>query len=96
VVISISTNKGTHTTTSTRLLKLDFGGEVFDSPGIKQLGLPAIERKELSGLFREFRDKTGLCEFHDCSHIYKEHCAIKESVASGKISEQRYGSYVRI
>jgi ribosome biogenesis GTPase len=49
--VSDSTNKGKHTTTSTRLLKLSFGGEVFDSPGINSRYF-RYSKKELPGLFR--------------------------------------------
>ena len=93
--VSGSTNKGTHTTTSTRLLKLP-GGEVFDSAGIKQFGLLDIRKHELSGLFREFRDRASRCRFSRCSHIEEGQCAVKEALAEGEIVPERYESYVRI
>ncbi|MEQ8220770.1 MAG: ribosome small subunit-dependent GTPase A [Candidatus Eremiobacterota bacterium] len=94
--VSDSTNKGKHTTTSTRLLKLSFGGEVFDSPGIKQFGISDISKKELPGLFREFKNKINLCKYPDCSHIEEENCAVKEALLSGEICRARYDTYVRI
>ena len=94
--ISDSTNKGRHTTTSKKLLTLSFGGEVLDAPGIKQLGLLDITRRELPELFPEFRDKLPLCRFSDCTHIFEENCGIKEAVDRGNISLQRYKSFLRI
>lgn len=94
--VSSSTNKGKHTTTSTRLLKLSFGGEVFDSPGIKQFGLSDISKRELPGLFREFKDRINFCKYPDCSHIEEENCAVKEALLSGEICRTRYDTYVRI
>jgi len=94
--ISDSTNKGRHTTTSKKLLTLSFGGEVLDAPGIKQLGLLDINKRELPELFPEFRDKLHLCRFSDCTHTFEENCGIKEAVDSGNISLQRYESFLRI
>ena len=94
--ISESTNKGRHTTTSKKLHSLSFGGEVLDAPGIKQLGLIDVNKKELSAFFPEFRHKSLFCSFSDCSHVYEKNCAIKKEVAAGNISKKRYDSYVRI
>lgn len=94
--VSASSNKGTHTTRSTRLIKLTSGGEVFDCPGFRQFGLLDVSRAELPNLFREFRDAAKLCRFPDCSHIEEEGCAVKKAVEGGAIGRERYESYLRI
>lgn len=94
--VSASTNKGRHTTTSKRLFKFSFGGEVLDAPGIKQLGLPSIKKSDLAGLFPEFRDKISLCRFSNCTHIEESDCAVIEALNKGEITQKRYDSFVRI
>ncbi len=92
--VSESTEKGRHTTTTAQLLKLDFGGWVVDTPGIRQFELWDIIPEEVEGFFAEFHPYVHLCGFPDCTHTHEERCAIKEAVARRQISERRYVSYL--
>jgi ribosome biogenesis GTPase len=49
--ISGYTGKGIHTTTSARRYKLDIGGEVIDTPGVKLFGLWNVTRENLLEFF---------------------------------------------
>jgi ribosome biogenesis GTPase len=92
--VSETTQKGRHTTTTSQLLKLDFGGWVVDTPGIRQFSLWDIIPEEVEGFFIEFRPYVHLCAFPDCTHTHEERCAIKRAVKRRQISVQRYVSYL--
>jgi ribosome biogenesis GTPase len=92
--VSETTQKGRHTTTTAQLLKLDFGGWVVDTPGIRQFQLWDIIPEEVEGFFPEFRPFVPLCAYPDCTHTHEDRCAIKKAVGRRQISEHRYISYL--
>ncbi len=94
--INIVLGRGRHTTTAAQLLKLDFGGYVVDTPGIRQLELPNIDRGDLEMYFVEFVPRVATCKFANCSHIHEIGCTIKRAVEEGQIDPERYESYVRM
>jgi ribosome biogenesis GTPase / thiamine phosphate phosphatase len=94
--VSDWSGKGQHTTTFAEMFDLPFGGRIIDTPGVKEFGLIDIEREELSHYFPEMRAVLGDCRFNNCLHINEPGCAVKEAVASQRISEDRYISYVTI
>ena len=72
----------------------DFGGWVVDTPGIRQFDVWDIMPEEVEGYFVEFRPLVPLCAFPDCTHTHEQHCAVKEAVENGLVSERRYVSYL--
>jgi ribosome biogenesis GTPase / thiamine phosphate phosphatase len=94
--LSIGTDKGTHTTTASRLFHLDGGGNLIDSPGIREFHLTHIDKDSLIEYFIEFRSFLGECKFRNCQHKHEPDCAILTGIKNGKISEQRMNSYQRI
>lgn len=85
--------KGMHTTTFAEMFDLADGGYIIDTPGIRELGLVDISKKELAHYFPEMRERMNDCQFNNCMHIEEPNCAIKKAVIEGKISEERYISY---
>jgi ribosome biogenesis GTPase len=94
--INVVLKRGRHTTTSAQLLKLDFGGYVVDTPGIRQLELPDIDRGDLEMYFVEFVPLVAGCKFANCAHVREDGCVIKQAVEEGRIDPERYESYVRM
>ena len=94
--LSEATSKGTHTTTTAKLFHFPAGGDLIDSPGIREFGLTHISRQELLEGFIEFRPYLGLCRFRDCQHLHEPGCALLGAVASGDISALRMDSYRHI
>ncbi len=94
--VSSDTQKGRHTTTTARLLPLQFGGYVVDTPGIRQFQLWDVIREEVGGFFRDVRPYVSLCRFPDCTHTHEEDCAVKNAVADGRLDERRYDSYCHL
>ncbi len=94
--ISDSTNKGRHTTTLAQLYHLPSGGNLIDSPGIREFGLWQVSLEQAASGFIEFRPWLGQCRFRDCLHEDEPGCRIRSAVEQGEISEQRWDSYRRI
>ncbi len=94
--ISGWSGKGQHTTTFAEMFDLPHGGRIIDTPGMREFGLVDIEKQEVSHYFPEMRERLNDCQFNNCLHVNEPDCAIKEAVVNGKISEDRYVSYVNI
>jgi ribosome biogenesis GTPase len=88
--------KGTHTTTTARLLHLPSGGTLIDSPGIREFGLWHMTREEVARGFREFRPHLGRCRFRDCRHRQEPGCAILAAHDRGAITAARLESFRQI
>jgi ribosome biogenesis GTPase / thiamine phosphate phosphatase len=94
--VSEETEKGRHTTTTARLLRLSCGGYVVDTPGIRQFQLWDLIPEEIAGLCRDVRPYVSLCRFPDCTHTHEEGCRVKDAVADGQVDERRYVSYCQM
>jgi ribosome biogenesis GTPase len=92
--VSESTQKGKHTTTTAELIKLEFGGYVVDTPGIRQFQLWDLMAEEIEGFFPEMRPFVALCGFPDCTHTHEERCAVKRAMERRLIRLSRYESYL--
>jgi ribosome biogenesis GTPase len=94
--VNRATGRGVHTTTMAQLLKLDFGGHIVDTPGIRQFALFKIDRADLAFYFEDFKPYLGKCRFPDCKHLQEPDCAIKSAVEETAISDWRYDSYAKL
>jgi ribosome biogenesis GTPase len=94
--VSKATEKGMHTTRHIELFPLDTGGYVADTPGIRSLALFDLEPWELDGYFREIAPLVAQCQFSDCSHRHEPKCAVRAAVKDGRVSPERYESYLRL
>jgi len=91
----IRDDEGRHTTTATRLYEVPGGGEIIDSPGVRDFA-PAIDRLERSDLgFREIESLAPQCRFADCRHLHEPDCAVR-AAAGAAFSARRYESYRRL
>jgi ribosome biogenesis GTPase / thiamine phosphate phosphatase len=94
--ISGWSGKGQHTTTFAEMFDLPGGGRIIDTPGMREFGLVNIEKQEVSHFFPEMRQRLNDCQFNNCLHVNEPGCAIKDAVANGEISIDRYVSYMHI
>lgn len=94
--LSELTGKGTHTTTTARLFHFPEGGDLIDSPGIREFGLGHVSRDDVEAGFIEFRDLLGHCRFRDCKHDREPGCALLQALEEGRIQPQRMASYRHI
>jgi ribosome biogenesis GTPase / thiamine phosphate phosphatase len=88
--------KGLHTTTFAEMYDLPGGGKIIDTPGLREFALMDIGKNELSHYFPEMRALINECRFNNCMHIEEPGCAVKLAVEEGKISSERYISYLNI
>ena len=94
--ISETSGLGQHTTTSSRLYHLPQGGDLIDSPGIREFGLWHLEAEQITKGYREFQPYLGTCKFRDCKHLHDPECALREAVEQGKIHPLRFENYHRL
>jgi len=94
--VSEWSGKGMHTTTFAEMFDLPIGGKVIDTPGIRELGLFAIDKYELAHYFPEMKALMHDCQFNNCIHINEPSCAIKNAVNDNSIDYNRYVSYLNI
>ncbi len=95
--ISDATGKGRHTTTGVRLLPLKEGGWLADSAGIRELALWNVPSEDLARAFVELRPFAGECLYENCDHSENEEgCALREALATGKITPERLASFERL
>lgn len=90
-----SDDRGRHTTTRRELFLLETGGMVIDTPGMRELGLWAVD----SGVEQSFADIEALaaqCRFRNCSHTGEPGCAVRAALASGELSGERLQSYQKL
>ena len=89
--------KGRHTTTHLEMFRLDFGGTIVDTPGMREFGLWEVSGEELAYLFPEMANHVGKCKFGlSCHHDTEPGCAIRKAVMAGEISPHRYKSYMNL
>ncbi|QCT19566.1 small ribosomal subunit biogenesis GTPase RsgA [Jejubacter calystegiae] len=87
---------GQHTTTAARLYHFPHGGDVIDSPGVREFGLWHLESEQITHGFVEFHAYLGSCKYRDCKHDTDPGCAIRAAVERGEIAETRFENYHRI
>ena len=94
--VSDWTSKGRHTTTTAELIRLEVGGHVVDTPGLRQFELWGVDPADLDSVFPEFRPYIPHCRFPDCSHTHEGQCAVKDAVHDDQIHPARFESYLRL
>lgn len=94
--VSQKTAKGLHTTSFVRMFELHFGGEIIDSPGIREFALWDINKEELPTYFDDFVEYHHDCKFLPCTHTHEPKCAVIEALEEGKIDPDRYESYLSL
>ncbi len=94
-VIRERDERGQHTTTARRLLRLPSGALLVDTPGMRELALWDADE----GLDEAFDDLTTLftqCRFTDCGHGNEPGCAVQAAVEAGTLDPGRLGSWKKL
>jgi len=92
--ISAAHLQGKHTTSLYEMYRLASGGYVIDTPGLRGFGLVDLEKEEISKYFPEMLREMDNCRFVPCTHTHEPGCAVKAAVDAGRISAERYNSYL--
>ena len=86
--------QGKHTTTTSRLYELPFGGCIIDSPGVRSFQVDNLVSQDLMHGFAEIQAFIGLCKYKNCIHSGTDlGCAIQDAILNNKISRERFESY---
>lgn len=94
--VSAASGEGTHTTTSSILYHLPEGGDIIDSPGVRDFGLWNTTPDDVLYGFKEIRNLAGQCKFSNCKHDVEPGCVINQAVEDKLISPQRFQNYKKI
>lgn len=94
--VSARTRSGRHTTVAAEMHPLESGGFVVDTPGLRDIGLWALDPREVSAAFPEFAIHARACRFDDCRHLGEPGCEVTAATKRGEISETRLASYRRL
>ncbi len=88
-------SKGRHTTTHRQLIMLKNGAMIIDTPGMRELGMWDVS-SGLNEAFADVEQYLGKCRFSNCKHQTEPGCAIKEAIANGDLSRERWESYMSL
>lgn len=91
-----ASGEGRHTTTATVLYHLPAGGDLIDSPGVREYRLWPMPPRDIAPLFREINALSDKCRFANCLHTKEPGCAVKAAVDAGEIHQRRYASYTAL
>jgi ribosome biogenesis GTPase len=94
--VSENSGLGQHTTTVARLYHFNDGGDLIDSPGIREFGLWHLNPEQVYHGFTEFSEFIGTCKFRDCKHQQDPGCALIKAVEEKQIHPKRLASFQRI
>lgn len=94
--ISTALDSGRHTTTDSRLYRLNRDSWFIDSPGLQVFGLAHVGVPALENAFPEFRPHLGQCRFRDCRHDREPGCALRAAVERGGVEVLRLRHFLAI
>lgn len=89
------TGKGRHTTVARELLLLPGGGVLIDNPGMREVQM-WTDAATLRAQFEDLSQLALQCRFSDCSHRRESGCAVREALATGALTRERYEHFLRL
>lgn len=93
---------GAHTTSNAHLYYIDEDdhdqGAIVDSPGIRELGIWHLDRRDVQDGFVEIARAAEDCKFRNCAHEEKDRrfCAVWAAVEEQRIHPLRYRSFIAL
>ena len=87
-----SDSKGRHTTTHRQMILLSNGARIIDTPGMRELGMCDADQG-IDDTFSDIAELESCCKFSNCRHETEPGCAIKNAIANGILSRERYELY---
>ena len=87
-----SDSTGKHTTTYRRLIELENGVTLIDTPGMREIGI-ANSEEGVNETFSDIEELALRCRFSNCRHESEPGCAIRAAIQSGELSQERYDLY---
>jgi ribosome biogenesis GTPase len=94
--LSAISGEGRHTTTVAHLYALSSGGDLIDSPGVRDFAPYEPTADDLATGFPEIAECAHDCRFHDCRHRAEPGCAVKAAAETGRIPPSRLRSFLEL
>lgn len=93
--ISSYAHRGKHITTHRELYILKSGGILIDNPGMREIGVLDSDAG-IRNVFSEIYELSKQCKYSNCSHVNEPGCEVRKAVSSGKLSKDKYKSYLKL
>jgi ribosome biogenesis GTPase / thiamine phosphate phosphatase len=87
--------KGRQTTSGRSMHRLEAGGWLIDSPGMRELQL-AEAAEGVEQVFAEIAELARECRFRDCLHEREPGCAVRGAVENGTLDPARFKRYRKL
>ena len=87
--------KGRHTTTVRELHRLNQGGWLMDTPGMRELHL-SDAAEGLAEVFDDITELARSCRFSNCTHGREPGCAVRPELESGRLEQARYDRWAKL
>ena len=89
-------DRGRHTTTARRLIRLSTGALVIDTPGLREIQLGADQEAGLEGSFAVIETLALQCRFSNCQHESEPGCAVKAALKKGELDPEQFESFRKL
>lgn len=80
--------KGRHTTTNRALYRINSGGWLIDTPGMREIGVQNAAAG-IETLFSDVTELAAACKFNDCGHDSEPGCAVQRAITKGALDADR-------
>lgn len=87
--------KGRHTTTARSMHRLQAGGWLLDTPGMRELQLADVA-DGVDSIFADVISLAQSCRFGDCQHRTEPGCAIQAAIDDGRLDPDRLKRYRKL
>lgn len=87
---------GRHTTSNSILFHLPSGGNLIDSPGVREFKIGEMSNREITAGYKEIQKYITNCKYRNCTHQNTPHCAVIDAVNRSEISQERYINYCNL
>lgn len=86
---------GRHTTTVREMHRLDHGGWLLDTPGMRELQL-SDATDGIAEVFDDFTLVAENCRFSNCAHDAEPGCAVRAAIAEGVLTLERFNRWRKL
>ena len=94
--LSAALKAGKHTTTFSRLYRIDAASTIIDCPGMQEVGIHHLNLDDLESGFGEFAPYLGHCRFANCRHTHEPDCALRGAAAGGAVNATRLALFQQL
>ena len=77
-------DRGRHTTTIRKMVILNNGCKIIDTPGIRSIGMIDLN-EAIDEYFIDITSFRNKCKYKNCMHISEQGCFVKKALMDGEI-----------